>query len=714
MSQQSGFLPGPDQPQHLFRPPVPDGALASPSGNSGTGQPLRDPLPFTSGGRLTVSFAPDGTKVSRYTSSLYATFGHMLAAPALEAWILAAFQQWAKEANLNVGIVADGGQAFGTSGPNQGDPRFGDIRIGAVPMDPSVYAVAVRNDALMSGTWGGDILFNANAVFTSPAQIYAVALHEIGHALGLKHSGNPASVMYAGRLNSALISQDVAAIRGLYGARNMDRMEKPNDPNDSLAKASRIENPGSLQGRCPLVVYGDLPASGDVDWYELPALSNYGGPVSFELVTSGISLLRARLTVVDEDGRLVGTQQIGGARGGRVKVTVPAAPPGVKHYARVEAVDQSLYSTGSYALIATHDGRVSFSSAYISQVARGNYWNLKQSDVRKVFLEHQQYFFEAETGANDTFDLADRLKTTPGFAASRHYQLHGSLSQLSDVDFLVARVPSDLAAGSVFTVAIDMMERGRLVPTLSVFNAARQEMTSQVVVNANGSLVVQVGGITPGQDVFIRASAEMPGDSTDRGNYTLTARFDALPVAMAVLGTGTVLPAQQKRFHGLYVAEPQLMRFSLAASSGMTRAQGQVWMTVFDKLGRVVYRALTVPGQTRTAQNVLLRPGSYSIMVSLAASADAPAGGLDYVIRGESVTDPIGPELLPPGEKPFGKQQGQTNYNYPGGISSPNTFIVVPGNVVSTPGSQTAPPQVDPNRWYWYANWLTPEVPPNL
>src|SRR6266487_2961635 len=81
---------------------------------------------------LTLSFVPDGTDVSGTPSSLHALLG-----PNSSAWqreILRAFQTWAVETNVNIGLVADGGQALGIAGLAQGDSRFGDIRIAARPL----------------------------------------------------------------------------------------------------------------------------------------------------------------------------------------------------------------------------------------------------------------------------------------------------------------------------------------------------------------------------------------------------------------------------------------------------------------------------------------------------------------------------------------------------------------------------------------------------
>src|SRR5689334_17435168 len=86
--------------------------------------------PWLDGRHVTLSFAGDGTPISGVRSNLTATLVPLgLQAAKLE--ILRAFQSWIVNTNLNVGLVADSNLAFGTAGAVQGDPRFGDIRIGA-------------------------------------------------------------------------------------------------------------------------------------------------------------------------------------------------------------------------------------------------------------------------------------------------------------------------------------------------------------------------------------------------------------------------------------------------------------------------------------------------------------------------------------------------------------------------------------------------------
>ncbi|HJZ54240.1 MAG TPA: matrixin family metalloprotease, partial [Gemmataceae bacterium] len=149
-------------------------------------------------GNLTVSFAPDGTNVD-----VSAGASQPLPGVPADVWqreVLRAFQTWAVSANLNIGLVADGGQPFGTPGAPQGDARFGDVRVAAVPMDPAGAVALGTPFDLNAGTRSGDVWFNSAVTFGaggSPGyDVFSVALHEAGHVLGVGENEDPTSAMF--------------------------------------------------------------------------------------------------------------------------------------------------------------------------------------------------------------------------------------------------------------------------------------------------------------------------------------------------------------------------------------------------------------------------------------------------------------------------------------------------------------------------------------
>ena len=86
-------------------------------------------VPWADPSRLTLSFAPDGTAIAGQSSSLFQTLNSQQATADWQREILQAFQTWAVQANINIGVVSDGGEAFGTAGPSQrGFDNSGGLR----------------------------------------------------------------------------------------------------------------------------------------------------------------------------------------------------------------------------------------------------------------------------------------------------------------------------------------------------------------------------------------------------------------------------------------------------------------------------------------------------------------------------------------------------------------------------------------------------------
>ena len=127
-----------------------------------------------------------------------------------------AFASWSNAAGLNFEE---------TSTPSL--PRSLDIDFEPNDGPLGVLARAFFPSPPNSEPIAGDVRFDLAENWTadnSGIHVYTVALHEIGHSLGLDHSSVPGAIMapvYAGAM-SGLHADDVAGIRSLYALRNQD------------------------------------------------------------------------------------------------------------------------------------------------------------------------------------------------------------------------------------------------------------------------------------------------------------------------------------------------------------------------------------------------------------------------------------------------------------------------------------------------------------
>ena len=122
--------------------------------------------------------------------------------------------------NVNLALVSDGGQAVGSSGNQQGDTRFGDIRIGAIPLPAGTLAETFLPPPINGGTAAGEILINStvNWQINASYDLMTVVAHEFGHALGLGESTVSTAEMYGtyNAIKQVLTSDDTSGIQSLY------------------------------------------------------------------------------------------------------------------------------------------------------------------------------------------------------------------------------------------------------------------------------------------------------------------------------------------------------------------------------------------------------------------------------------------------------------------------------------------------------------------
>lgn len=622
-------------------------------------------IPWPNPEHLTVSFAPDQTTlISGRPNLLNQTLDQQFSPAATLAespsslWkksVLQAFEIWSAQSNINFGIVGDNGSEFGAPGQVTGDSRFGDIRIGGVELAPNALAVSIPFDPGMAGTSSGDLIFNTSLNLNkSPDELLRIALHEVGHTLGLDSSLNPQSVM-SSPLGSrtTLDDSDILAIQSLYGKRSPDSFET-RSTNNSASNATRLKTQTSRNAIVPVVAYGDITTASDVDFYSVEVPSKYSGQVTLKLQTGGLSLLNAKISVMDDKGTLILQSVVQDVGGGAASIVLPSVTSGSKLMIKIEPIANNAFQVGSYGLAASFDNASLVSSERLSEFLKGNHSDLSPEELVNQLIDGNS---------------GDHNK---GQENDHHSALNysGRFSDSKEIDSYQINPNSD--QGPVLTIRVFSLGTTEVNPEIVVTKPNGTVIPSRILINDNGQMTVQLTGMTGSEPIRIRLKSE----SGQVGNYQMEAFFTKVASENRTFLTGQLTTALPTLNYKFYVAQSQIFQFLNAlsiepGSNGTTRMEA----SVIDSWGQVVWSMNGGAGSPESADPVILNTGEYRFQVRLVTTSSTPVTA-NFKLTGSVISDPVGPGIIDGTTIPqYSDPLIPPSFTYPGGIIMPDPFF---------------------------------------
>ncbi len=563
---------------------------------------------------LTLSFEPDGTSINGTGSNLFSSLNMAMPTATWQNQILQAFQTWAVQTNLNIGLVSDSGAANGLPGGPTGSSQFGDIRIAGLTQPQATGLIETSPFSVLNGSWAGDSIVNTSDSFSvggssSSYDLFTAYLHDAGIALGLGNSPDTSSAMYEDYLNprTGLSSADIANIQALYGVPQAD------PGNNSLSQATPLNVGSGVQ------VNGDISSLQDTDFYQLNGLQP-GSTVAIRLQTQGLSLFDGQITLY-KNNQAIATMTPSSIDQ-NIKLIIPKVHGHATYSIEVQSGIQNVFGMGGYQLV----------------VAPTTVFD--PTGDRAIPI--------VGTPSNNSFDTATNLTPQPvatssGFA----YSENASLSAPSDVDYYKLQgSQASLNRGSVMTVMVWSQGATEVDPTVSVYDQNRNPVDSTILVNQAGDYVIQVDNATS-PFYYVEVQAANPSGSHAVGDYFMGVEFNDTIVSATAQPAQTLTTANNITDTGLTVPDTRLIYFAVSVT-GVTAADA-VRMTIFDQNGDQLASVTASTSDTATV-SLLLTPGTYYVGFGGGQTNGnaLSSSGVTFTLSTLVVSDPIDPDPSDP------------------------------------------------------------------
>jgi hypothetical protein len=312
---------------------------------------------------ITYSFPADGTPWDGGTDNLNAAFAAQFQNASWARSIAKALQTWASIANINVVPVADSGAPFNTLGLPQGDPRFGDIRIGGYDFQSSTVLAQSYNPPPNGLTGSGDVEINTGFYWgpNAPYDLYSVLLHETGLALGMGETADPTAVMNRvyGGVRSFLDPNDIAGIQAIDGPRVADPLQALNQataPGTAFDVTTLLAPSGV--GQAQTTIGGlSLDRIGDTEYFSVVAPAGAGAETLAAVANpQGLSSLSPAVVIYNAAMQPIVGASNPAAWSNGVIASAGGIVPGHRYIVAVTGATNDVFSVGAYNFQLTFKG----------------------------------------------------------------------------------------------------------------------------------------------------------------------------------------------------------------------------------------------------------------------------------------------------------------------------------------------------------------------